>query len=303
MTLSLSPQDIQELAAGYVLGDLDSDEVEVFQTLLAASPELYQDVADLQEALSLMPYGLADVEVDSAVRSHLLTQAQAELSPERSTEFIPIPLSQPSELERARPRRVPGGRRLPWVVSTVAASLAIVGGLATLRLSGQVRFLQVQSERMTNPASSHQTSVVHSWSGLDDILQDHQTSLNHPDGPVDFVVGRPDDILDLLNGFQTTVAALPLLPQGRLLGGSNCQFGKTQGVRLTYQLSADQTLSAYQLDITDQDGPTLQADQVTLQRPDGTGVVLWRDDNYLYALVATLPMAELQTLAHTMNGT
>ena len=92
-------------------------------------------------------------------------------------------------------------------------------------------------------------------------------------------------VYDLMQGFHTTVAALPLLPpyQDHLLGGSNCQFGKIQGLRLTYQLSADQTLSAYQLDISNHEIPELQAAQVALQQPDGTGLVLWRDENYLYA--------------------
>jgi anti-sigma factor RsiW len=294
MTVSLSPQEIQELAAGYVLGDLDSDEAELFQTLLAEWPELQQDVTALREALALMPYELTDVVVADRVRSQLLTQAEAELCRELAAAPISLDASQPAKLEPTQPK---WSLWQPWCVSGVAAGLAIVCGLAALRLSGQIRFLQAQSDRPTDRAS-----VVHTWSGLDDILQDHQKSLHHPDGPVDFAVGKPSDILDRLTGFQTTVAALPLLSRGKLLGGSNCQFGQTQGLRLTYQLSPDQTVSAYQLDISNKPDPELPSAQVTLQQPDGTGLVLWRDDDYLYALVATLPIPELQTLAHAISG-
>ncbi|MEL6321059.1 MAG: hypothetical protein AAFQ57_10485 [Cyanobacteria bacterium J06626_14] len=299
MTMSPFSQEIKELAAGYVLGDLTSDEAELFQSLLAELPELHKEVADLQEALAIMPYGLPDTEISDEVRSHLMAKTEAELSIELPTE--PISLNSPKihDLESTQQPTLSRSRQwLPWLVSSVAAGLAIVCGVATLRLSSQVRFLQAQSE-----LTADQVSIVHTWLGLQDILQDHQRSLSNPNGPVDFVVGRPSDILDLLSDLQTTQAALPLLPQGKLLGGSNCQIGKAQGLRLTYQLSANQTVSAYQLSITNTDVPELSSAQVTLQRPDGMSMVLWRDDNYVYALVASLPIPELQTLAHSIDST
>ena len=299
MTQPLSPQEIQELAAGYVLGDLDSDEAKLFQALLAEVPELQAEVATLQEALALMPYELADVEVDSRVRSRLLTQAEAELA---SAPPVADPSGLSPSLLPATPQRQrqPSSTRAPWLISGLAAGLALVCGVVAVRMSGQVRFLQAQSDPVNDG-----TEVVQTWAGLDDILQDHQKSLTSPDGPVDFVVDRPADVLAQLQGFQTTVAALPLLPseQTQLLGGSNCEFGKIQGLRLTYQLSPDQTISAYQLDLKDKELPALSTAQILLQQPDGTSLVLWRDGNYAYALVAALPLPELQALAQTMPGT
>lgn len=297
MTMSLSPQEIQELAAGYVLGDLDSDEAELFQALLAELPELGREVVTLQEALAVMPYGLAEVDVDGGVRSQLLSRAATELN----SSLITDPLSSDTT-ELGQPEAILGKEFQPrsqrrWMIGSVAAGLAIVCGFVAVRLSGQMRFQQAQSEQPPD-----QVSVAQSWATLDDILQDHQKSLDNPDGPVDFAVSQASDIPAQVTGFSTPVATLPLLPQGKLIGASKCQFGETSGLRLTYQLSSNQTVSAYQLDVTDQSLPELPSAQITLQQSDGTGLVLWRDDHYLYALAATLPVPELQALARAING-
>ncbi|MEM6253839.1 MAG: hypothetical protein AAF821_13050 [Cyanobacteria bacterium P01_D01_bin.156] len=285
MTTPMSPQEIQELAAGYVLGDLTSAEAATFKTLLATMPELQTEVAALQEALAMMPYGLDEVKPGGALRSQILSTAQVELSPV---------LPRVSKAPGAAPRR-------PRAISTVAAGLALICGLTALYLNSQMRLLQAQ--RPLQPGVS--TSFQQPWSGLSQILDDHRRSMSNPEGPVDFVVQQPADILNLLKGFHTTVAALPLIPskQGMLLGGSNCQLGDTPGLRLTYQLNTNQTLSAYQLALEAEEFPEFQSAQLTLQQPDGTGVVLWRDDSYLYALVAEIPTAELQSLAYAITGT
>lgn len=283
MTAPLSPQEIEELTAGYVLGDLNSAEAEVFQTLLADMPKLQAEVASLQEALAMMPYGLDDVAPMGGLRSQILTAAKTELS----------------QLEPQVPKR----SKRPWVISALAvAGLATVGGLVTLHLTRQGRLLQAQFPQAEQPVTFEQTAIGQTWSGLSQLLQDHRRSLENPDGPVDFVVQQPSEIPALLQGFKTTVAALPLLPRGMLLGGSNCRLGETPGLRLTYQLETEQTVSAYQLSLTDEEFPEFQSAQLTLQQPDGTGIVLWRDDDYLYALVAELPTAELQRLAYEIEG-
>ncbi|MEM8612973.1 MAG: hypothetical protein AAGF93_13215 [Cyanobacteria bacterium P01_H01_bin.105] len=292
MTTPLSPQEIQELAAGYVLGDLNSEEAEHFKALLGDMPELQAEVTALQEALAMMPYGLDEVEPIGGLRSQILSAAQSELS-----QRPPISQSSAPQLPSVlKTRRFQP--QLPWAMSTAAAGIAIVCGLATFHLNNQVRTLQAESP------TPEQSGMTQTWSGLSKLLQDHQRSLSNPDGPVDFVVNQPDEILALSKGLQTTVAALPLLPaqQGILLGGSNCQLGETEGLRLTYRLETDQTVSAYQLALAKEEFPEFQSAQLTLQQPDGTGIVLWRDDNYLYALVAELPTLELQSLAYAIEG-
>lgn len=289
MAAPFSPEEIQELAAGYVLGDLDSAEAEAFRALLVEVPELQAEVASLQEALAMMPYGLDEELPDGGLRSQILSAAHTTLTPHQ-----PIPL----KTKRSRPQ-------LPWVMSGAATALALGCGLTTLHLSNQVQRLQAQNLQAELDTVSDQGSITQTWSGLSQLLQDHQKSLTNPQGPVDFVIHKPDDIPALLKGFQTTVAALPLLPpqQGMLLGGSNCNLGNNPGLRLTYQLPKDTTVSAYQLVLAEEDEfPQFQSAHLTLQQPDGTSIVLWRDDAYLYALVAELPTTKLQSLAYAIEG-
>jgi anti-sigma factor RsiW len=297
MTQPLSPQEIQELAAGYVLGDLDSDEAAIFQTLLANYPDLRQEVAALQEALAAMPYGLAEVEMNEAGRSQLLARAEAELNPELTT----ISPALGTNIRQPQPVTLPPTARRRtvalWTVASVTTGLAIAFGVTTLRLSSQMRLLQAQLA-----PTADQASIIEAWSGFNDLLQDHQKSVTNPDGPADFAVTQPRDIPSRINGFQASVATLPLLPTGTLLGVSNCRFGKTPALRLTYQLPTKQTISAYQLDVTHQSLPPLPAAQMTLQQPNGESLIVWHDDQYLYALVATLPIQELRTLAYAIDG-
>ncbi len=290
MATPLSPEEIQELAAGYVLGDLDSAEAEEFQALLGELPELQAEVASLQEALAMMPYGLEEELPDGGLRSQILAAAQTTFST-ASPPIAPKP-------RRFRPQ-------LPWVLSSAASIIALMCGLTTLHLHHQVQRLQAQNPQPRLATAHHQTGITQTWSGLSQLLQDHQQSLANPQGPVDFAIHQTDDIPSLLKGFHTTVAALPLLPakQGMLLGGSNCNLGNNPGLRLTYQLPTDTTVSAYQLVLAQEDEfPQFQSAHLTLQQPDGTSIVLWRDDAYLYALVAELPTAELQSLAYAIEG-
>lgn len=289
MATPLSPEEIQELAAGYVLGDLDSAEAEEFRALLVEVPELQAEVAALQEALAMMPYGLEEELPDGGLRSQILSAAQTTVSTHPTIAL---------KAKRFRPQ-------LPWVMSSAASIIALVCGLTALHLNHQVQHLQTQKPQPKLAAAPTQPGITQAWSGLSQLLQDHQKSLANPQGPVDFIIRQPDDIPSLLKGFPTTVAALPLLPtqQGMLLGGSNCHLGNNPGLRLTYQLPQDTTVSAYQLVLAEEDAfPQFQSAHLTLQQPDGTSIVLWRDDAYLYALVAELPTAELQSLAYAIEG-
>ena len=53
---SSTPQNLEDLTVGYVLGNLSPHEAEEFRQLLAENPQLYQDIARWQEVLGLLPY-------------------------------------------------------------------------------------------------------------------------------------------------------------------------------------------------------------------------------------------------------
>ncbi|NJN21204.1 MAG: hypothetical protein HC812_08475 [Leptolyngbya sp. RL_3_1] len=87
------PDELQALAAGYVLGDLSSEEMAQFKQLLETQPELAQTVAALQDTLAMLPYGLPPQCPDRRVRSRLLSNVTTVSNPIPA--LIPAPV-QPS---------------------------------------------------------------------------------------------------------------------------------------------------------------------------------------------------------------
>lgn len=127
MTKSLPPERLQELAAGYVLGNLAPEEAEQFQQLLKSNPELAAEVDSLQEVLGLMPYALPEVAPPQSVRSAILETALASAKPTTTTSK---------------------SKRSPWLWSGIAASaaalLATVIGLDNYRLRQQLELVKAE---------------------------------------------------------------------------------------------------------------------------------------------------------------
>ena len=76
MTNNPEFENIEELLAGYVLGNLDEEELVFFNQQLIANPELKEQVAQLEATLSLMPYSLPDDVPQNNLRSQMLNRAQ-----------------------------------------------------------------------------------------------------------------------------------------------------------------------------------------------------------------------------------
>ncbi|MEL6816513.1 MAG: hypothetical protein AAFP03_17135, partial [Cyanobacteria bacterium J06598_3] len=210
----------------------------------------------------------------------------------------------------------------PLLMGSIAAGLLLAFGLGRWRVAEQplqstlpASLEQPSQQPSSQEPSSQQPSsqTVNSdqidqvWTGFEQLLQDHRNALNNPNGPADFATGQAGEVLVQSAHFETTAAALPLLPeqQGQLLGSSDCEFGKTVGLRLSYQVKGypnnAQIVSAYQLDLNGDQFPKFQASYITLRQPDGTGLVLWREEAYLYALVADMPLKELNNLAQSIS--
>jgi anti-sigma-K factor RskA len=75
MTEPLTPQAIETLAAGYVLGDLDHTEVATFEQLLRENPALVAKVNQLQATLDQVARDLNSVEPPPHLRSAILATA------------------------------------------------------------------------------------------------------------------------------------------------------------------------------------------------------------------------------------
>lgn len=302
----LESEALQELAAGYVLGDLTSEEAEQFQQLLTQQPALGEDVAALQEALAMMPYALPETKPTPELRSRILEATQTDFE----RDFSPSALftQHPAQLIPRQPRPSRQKRQRTWMLGSVAASIAVIAlGVNYWQPAYWQPAGHFLSRTPTNPQPPESTQIDQVWAGFGQLVKDHHDSVNNPNGPADFAVQQADDVIEQLKGFQTNVAALPTLPEyeGKLLGGSDCQFDETRGLRLSYQVdgtpNTSQVVSIYQLDLNGDQFPQFRSSYMTLREPDGTGVVLWREENYLYALVAELPVSDLNSLAHKIN--
>jgi anti-sigma-K factor RskA len=83
MSEPILPENIQELLAGYVLGDLTPQEAEEVRQLLETHPEMNNEVDRLQEVLATIPYSLPEVMPSVSLKSSILaatSQPEIELS-------------------------------------------------------------------------------------------------------------------------------------------------------------------------------------------------------------------------------
>jgi anti-sigma-K factor RskA len=87
MTESLTPEAIEILTAGYVVGDLDRAEAEVFEQLLAKDPALAAEVAGLQATLDQVVHSLNSVEPPPHLQSAILNSATATFQPSQHKRF------------------------------------------------------------------------------------------------------------------------------------------------------------------------------------------------------------------------
>ncbi|SRR5579883_32796 len=113
---------IEQLAAGFVVGNLASEEALEFQQLLQANPELAADVAQLQDVLEQVLYGLNEVQPPQHLKTAILSAAT---SPTHPTQILKQ-------------------RSLPWpkILGSVAALLVLFLGIDNYRLRHDLRLAQ-----------------------------------------------------------------------------------------------------------------------------------------------------------------
>ena len=74
---------LEEILAGYVLGDLDEAEMAWLNQQLIANPQLQEQIDELTTTLNLMPYGLPQTVPSDNLENSVLTQAQKQSSSSR----------------------------------------------------------------------------------------------------------------------------------------------------------------------------------------------------------------------------
>ncbi len=85
MTNNPESEKLEEILAGYVLGDLDEVELAWFNEQLATNPQIREQVKQLETALNLIPYGLSeDIVPQSDLRSKIFAQTKTNKSSSKS---------------------------------------------------------------------------------------------------------------------------------------------------------------------------------------------------------------------------
>ncbi|MGK7928402.1 MAG: hypothetical protein AB4290_24700 [Spirulina sp.] len=276
-----APSRLEELMAGFVMGNLSPEEAEEFQHLLARDPRLIHESHLLQEILECLPYGLPEEEPPPQLRDRILAGAR---NPRRSLPFKTF-------------------------AGAIAAVLVLALGIDNYRLrqslsqpaSGQ----HFASETLGTIAIAPEVILANQWYGLSELAEDHlkvtkrsSTPVDEPEMTVKQLAERFDRELNL---------SLPLTQLNHdeltLLGGSLCSLVKTKGVRLTYKMEDERSLSFYQL-VRPKTAtyPHPGSGRLYIERRDRPAIVLWEDDRFLYALVAEVPRDRLDRLAAELEG-
>ncbi|MBD1873652.1 anti-sigma factor [Nodosilinea sp. FACHB-131] len=146
MTRSISSEQLQQLLAGYVLYDLSPEESIALAELLAANPDLQQDIDQLQQALEIA-YDGDPVSPPAHLRTALL-QTAAQLVD--GAEAVSAPVSTLG----LRPRR--------WGSLWGAAAAALIAGLS---LSNLMLWRTLQLERASQPEDETLTIALGSPGG------------------------------------------------------------------------------------------------------------------------------------------
>lgn len=124
MTWSMSSEHLQQLIAGYVLGDLDPEEAAEFERLLVDHAAIAEEVTQMQKALEL-PYVL-EVEPPARLRSAIM-DAHAQ---QKTIETVRSPF--------------------PWsrTLNVAAAVLIVVLGINNYRLRQTLQESQIETQRL-----------------------------------------------------------------------------------------------------------------------------------------------------------
>ncbi len=75
MTEYKYPQEWEELLAGYVLGDLEPEEVTAMQEIIVNHPEIITEIDRLQETLAILPLGLSPSYPSEGLRDRIASVA------------------------------------------------------------------------------------------------------------------------------------------------------------------------------------------------------------------------------------
>ncbi len=203
--------NLEEILAGYVLGDLDEVELVWLNEQLAANPQLREQVTQLESSLNLMPYGLPKDVPENNLRSQILSQAQ--------------------------PQPVSSQYNWSWIITAVTAVGALLLGINNFSLRQKIAFsenrLQQQQELISLLRQPNNRLVA--LGANDDVVEASGSLFISPESNTAVLTLKN---LDSLPGRQ--VYRLWAISQGKKIGCSNFTPNAQGEVHL--DLSLDEAL-------------------------------------------------------------
>lgn len=162
MNAVLSCDEISELAAPFVLGALEADEMDAVRAHLADCPESHEEFLELGSVVPALAETVELVEPPAALRGRILAAAAADMEARRAPRSMPVssvrptaldpeakavsetrptadPVPLPSAIERtARAERRSSPSSLGWAMRIAAVLAIVVLGAWNLLLQGQL---------------------------------------------------------------------------------------------------------------------------------------------------------------------
>ena len=136
MAMSMPPEELELLMAGYVLGDLDPEEAAAFAQVLAQHPEIAAEVTALQAALEATD-PLPDGALPPDLRSRILAAADPPVAP-AAIGLPDVPQRSPVPFSLKSPRS--------WL-ELAAAAMIVALGLNNYRLSQALQQSQAETRQ------------------------------------------------------------------------------------------------------------------------------------------------------------
>jgi anti-sigma-K factor RskA len=134
------PQQLQNLLAGYVLGDLTPEEAATVKQLLENDPNLLAELHRLQSTLAVLSLSLPVSSPNQQLESRILQAAQAEGSPSRQISRVGI-------------------RYWRWLAVGSAAALIAGLGIETYQLHQKLATTQLDNHRLHQQLKTAQATL------------------------------------------------------------------------------------------------------------------------------------------------
>ena len=312
--------EVQELAAGYALRNLDGDEMAAFQRLRREHPDIEDDVEELQRMIGHLAEQSSAIEPPSqSPPSHLKGRIFQQIQSIENQDGIDpsvVEMTTPvASLSRYRRRRSLRFGRKEWIAG-VAVAVAIISLFNSFQLSGQLQVATAQlqeQEAMITTLKAEQPTGFESplvmasssdlmeanWHSVEHIFSDHTISMQMENHKIMVPTSQPAEIVQ---GLRDEVAMPTEIlevasEQVELMGGNACFFGEAEGARFVYQMG-DTMASFYQITNANTMGLEIAGNApLYVTRPGGESAVIWQQGEFLYAIVGDFSPSLLQELS------